>query len=224
MQRATRNGLATTAPSRDSSTTNARGRTQQVNARVDPIVYSAFEQTWRNMNLKQSVAVQDALTLWMAYVGQRYDVLVGEIVTSKNSMGEVAAGEANTKTTIRVLPIDEFFGELFSESNSGSYIRMNLEPIEKYAASEEDNVSAKVAKQVFNKKPDAAFPLMEDGSIGKRKLSSYKDWIEGEQAKGETTSFLAVWGTSGKSTLDIMEKSRIGIIVSNDQVKAFRYY
>jgi hypothetical protein len=101
---------------------------------------------------------------------------------------------------------------------------MKLEPIEKYAASEEDNVSANLVKEIFERKPDAAFPLMQDGSVGNRKLGTISDWAIGEQAKGEDTSLLAVWGTPGKSTVDLIEGSKMGLIVSNNEVRVFRHY
>ncbi|MGH2638675.1 MAG: hypothetical protein ACRDF4_05255 [Rhabdochlamydiaceae bacterium] len=188
----------------------------QVNARVNSDLSLKFEEAWAEQKLKQGTAVEDALKLWLAYTGKRYDVLAGEVVTSDSKNGAAAS--------VRVLTIKELLEELLSDSNSGRYIRMKLEPIEKNAASEEDNVSANLVKEIFERKPDAAFPLMQDDSVGNRKLGSMGDWAYGEQAKGEALSILAVWGSTGKSTVDLIEASRMGLIVSNNEVRAFRHY
>ena len=188
----------------------------QVNARVNSNLSLMFEKAWEEQKLKQGTAVEDALKLWLAYTGQRYDVLAGEVVTSDSKNGPAAS--------VRVLTIKELLDELLSGSNSGRYIRMKLEPIEKYAASEEDNVSANLVKEIFERKPDATFPIMQDDSVGSRKIGSMEDWAYGEQAKGEAMSLLAVWGTPGKSTVDLIEGSKMGLIVSNNEVRAFRHY
>ena len=188
----------------------------QVNARVNSNLSLMFEKAWEEQKLKQGTAVEDALKLWLAYTGQRYDVLAGEVFTSDSKAGVTAS--------VRVLTIKELLDELLSGSNSGRYIRMKLEPIEKYAASEEDNVSANLVKEIFERKPDATFPIMQDDSVGSRKIGSMEDWAYGEQAKGEAMSLLAVWGTPGKSTVDLIEGSKMGLIVSNNEVRAFRYY
>jgi len=188
----------------------------QVNARVNNNLSLMFEGAWAEQKLKQGTAVEDALKLWLAYTGKRYDVLAGEVFTSDSKDGAAAS--------VRVLTIRELLDDLLSDSNGGRYIRMKLEPIEKYAASEEDNVSANLVKEIFERKPDGAFPIMQDGSVGTRKLGSVEDWAHGEQAKGESSSFLAVWGTPGKSTVDLIEGSKMGLIVSNKEVRAFRHY
>jgi hypothetical protein len=185
---------------------------EQLNVRLDEELVQLLQKVSDEEGLKQQTAVSDAVRLWLAYSGKVNDVLGGEIVKlTKNGIN----------SSLRILTFREMFDELFEEKDA--YVtRMKLELIQKHAASDAENATARLAKEIFERKPEIAAPLMKDGTVGKRKLTSFEDWAYGEQIDGETVSFLAAWGVTSDKPIDLIENSKIGLIVSNEEVRAFK--